>query len=160
MIRLVFCTDKQDWISTVIRWITWSRFSHVALLSPDGRQAIEATHGVGVRLVPADDILRRDQVEVRSLAGDPWLAWQKATAQLGKPYDWRFIYGWLVRRDWQDDSAWACAELIAWATRCFPDDAALASISPRDLYLLTRACIEDARAAESNIIKAEKPHEA
>lgn len=34
--------------------------------------------------------------------------------QVGKAYDWRAIYGWAgAGRDWHDEHAWFCFELIA-----------------------------------------------
>lgn len=137
-LALIFCTDKSDWVSTAIRWLTWWKHSHVGMVSPYAPLVIESTHGVGVREVSMASFLNRDGAEVRYLpCADPARAWDRALSQVGKPYDWRFAWGWLFRRNWQDNRAWACSELIAWAAECVPDEMTLDTISPRDLFLLT-----------------------
>jgi uncharacterized protein YycO len=35
-----------------------------------------------------------------------------AAAQVGKPYDWKSILGFIFRRDWTLDNSWICSELI------------------------------------------------
>lgn len=136
---MIFCTDKSDWISTIIRWITWDRFSHVALVSPDMRWVVEATHGMPVRVVLFDEMMRRDGSELRMVRHpDPDEVWLRALSQVGKPYDEAYIYGWLMRnRYWQDPEKWACAELVAWAGNWF-DASMQSSISPRDLHLISQ----------------------
>jgi uncharacterized protein YycO len=136
---VAFCTDKSDWISTLIRWATWDRFSHVGLVSPDRSAVIEATHGVGVREVPFDEFMLRDGVELRMIPhSDPDDVWARARSQIGKPYDWADVYGILFRqKNWQDTDAWSCAELIAWSGDWFSRDMN-ASISPRDLHLISQ----------------------
>lgn len=137
---VAFCTDKSDWISTLIRWATWDKFSHCALVSPDKSAVIEATHGQPVREVAFDEFMERDGVELRLIPHhDPDDVWARAKSQVGKPYDWAYIYGWLFRqKSWQDLDAWACAELIAWAGEWFSPDLN-ASISPRDLHMISHA---------------------
>ncbi len=36
-----------------------------------------------------------------------------AHAQVGKPYDYTAIAGFLARRDWREDDSWFCSELQA-----------------------------------------------
>lgn len=132
-----FCTDKSDWISTVIRWLTWWKHSHVVLVSPDARQFIEATHGKGVVLGNLCEFLDRDGAELRIIRDhDPDEVWSLALSQVGKPYDWRYTFGWLFHRDWQDPKSWSCSELISWATELFPAEFN-GRISPRDIYLMS-----------------------
>ncbi|PKN71197.1 MAG: hypothetical protein CVU54_01890 [Deltaproteobacteria bacterium HGW-Deltaproteobacteria-12] len=108
-----FSTDKQDFISKVIRLLTWSRFSHVVLISPDKKSYIESTHGAGVRELPIEAFLKKDGVEFGTIYHpDPDKVWQLAKQEIGKPYDSLYIYGWLCRRNWQDDASWACCELV------------------------------------------------
>jgi uncharacterized protein YycO len=38
-------------------------------------------------------------------------AWQ----QVGKPYDFRSILGFLIRRDWRERDSWFCSELVAYS---------------------------------------------
>lgn len=108
-----FSTDKQDWISAIIRKFTWSKFSHVVLINPDCSSFIESTHGVGVRELPIQEFLDRDSVEIGKINHPyPDRVWELARKEIGKPYDSKYVYGWLCRRNWQDDKEWACCELI------------------------------------------------
>lgn len=133
-----FCTDKRDWISAAIRWFTWWKHSHVVLISPDVLHFIESTHGKGVVLGSLTEFICRDGCELRMIPHpDPDAVWARAAGEIGKPYDWRYVYGWLVHRAWQDPAAWSCSELIAWAADLFPDEFS-GRVSPRDVYLLTK----------------------
>ena len=40
---------------------------------------------------------------------------QALRSQIGKPYDYAAIIGFVFRRDWQADNRWFCSELPAWA---------------------------------------------
>lgn len=133
-----FCTDKRDRISTLIRWATWWRHSHVVLVSTDSRYIIEATHGKGVVLSTLKEFLTRDSAEIRGIPHhNPEECWRRALMQVGKPYDWKYTWSWVFRRrDWQDDNAWACSELVAWAGEWFADQAA-GSITARELWLIS-----------------------
>ncbi len=136
-IVLGFCTDKKDWISRVICWFTWSQFAHVVLVSPCSTEIIESTHGKGVVIGSLAEFLARDGAELRRIPHhDPSAAWARALSQVGKPYDWRFPYAWLLRRDWQDPAAWACSELVAWAAEIFEPGFAN-SVTARDLHMVS-----------------------
>jgi len=112
-ILIGFSTDKQDWISGIIRYLTWSKFSHVVLISPDRLSYIESTHGVGVRELPISELLKKGSIEIGTITHPhPDQIWDLAKKEIGKPYDSKYIYGWLFRKNWQDDKKWACCELI------------------------------------------------
>lgn len=133
-----FSTDKQDWISAVIRWATWWRHSHVVLIAPTADHFIESTHGKGVVGGHLAEFMDRDGRELRCIPHpDPQAVWDKAAGQIGKPYDWRYMLGWAFGRDWSDPAAWSCSELIAWAADLFPLDFA-GRITPRDIYMLSK----------------------
>lgn len=100
--------------SWLIRLITWSDWSHVALV--EGDMAIEATWP-RVRRVPLAEIVATHAehvlVDVPAWASADILA--AARRQIGKPYDWTALFGILLHRDWQEQDAWFCSELVAWA---------------------------------------------
>ena len=122
----------------MIRWFTWSPHSHVVLISPCMQFFIESTHRKGVVRGSIRDFMWRDGVEVRVIPHpDPQGVWAVAWSQLGKAYDWKYIYGWLLRRNWQDPTKWSCSELIAWAAKLF-DDEFTSRVSPRDIYLISK----------------------
>lgn len=67
-----------------------------------------------------------------------------ATLQVGRPYDWSALRGWMVRRDWHiDDSRWFGSELVEAAFSAagwslLRDAKRFDRITPRDLLLSTR----------------------
>lgn len=109
MITLQFST-KTSLSSRLIRWATWSAFSHVDLVLPDGR-LLGATARRGVSIRNPEPVARL----VRFTIDAPSAVIDVASTQLGRPYDWSGILGWGLRRDWQEDDSWFCSELIAWA---------------------------------------------
>lgn len=136
--RVLLCTtDKIG--SRIIRAVTWSRWSHAAII--DGNEIIEAVW---------------PRVRVSSLAwaiethprwtvidipvADESAAIAAARSQIGKPYDLWGVLGLGLKRQWQDDDAWWCSELITWAakqggTDLFRPDA-LRRITPEHLWML------------------------
>ena len=117
-ITVGFSHDNKDWISRLIAWLIHGRWSHVVLVSPDGSEYIEAS-GIGkpgVRTKPLELFLAKDNRTLRRIYHPhPDQVWQIASTQLGKGYDWSFLWGWLFRLNMQDKQKWTCNELIAWA---------------------------------------------
>lgn len=113
MIRVLFCRSKRlrSWI---VRAVTWSAWSHVALV--DGDEAIEAVWPA-VRVVPLTQVLEHYSAHVFAAlpCDDPAAALRAARTQLGRPYDWKALVGFLLRRNWEDERAWFCSEFVAWA---------------------------------------------
>lgn len=99
--------------SKVIRWFTWSPYSHVDLVLPDGRLLGATPGGVSIRLPQYDRIARRARFDI------PGMDWEKLAhvlkAQIGKPYDWGALVGLAFRSGrWHDPDRWFCSELIYW----------------------------------------------
>lgn len=113
-IQLMFSTTNKPF-SAVIRAATWSRWSHVALVS--GNHVIEATAWSGVRQVSKAHAVNQtaDYCLVDLPARSPDSIIDAARSQLGKPYDWTGILGLGFHRNWQEDDSWFCSELVAWA---------------------------------------------
>lgn len=105
-----------SWIGRLVSWWTGYKYSHVALVSPDGEWVLESTgtlapYGVQVRAMAS-----RSFDEFRCIRHpDPQAVWEVACSQHGKAYDWGYLIGWPFRRNWQDDDKWSCTELIPWA---------------------------------------------
>lgn len=138
--KLLFCNSNMigSWI---IRKLTFSRWSHVAIV--DGDYVIEAVWP-RVRRVPLAHVIEthRDhefawfhfQCESHELL-DSWTrapetppellpmemvlaamdtAVTFARNQIGKRYDWRALFGLTTpTRDWERPEQWDCAELVA-----------------------------------------------
>lgn len=101
--------------SYLIRWLTFSQWSHVAVISPDGTEAIEATWPRVRRTTPAAIIAAHSAHEWRQIdVPDEAAAWAFAEAQIGKLYDLGGIVALpFQRRDWQSAWRWFCSELAA-----------------------------------------------
>lgn len=133
MITVQFSTTKGIG-SRVIRWVTWSPFSHVDLVLDDGRLLGATTHhGVAIRNAEPTSACARFQVSA------PVDVIAAAHSQIGRPYDWPGIFGYGFRRNWQEEDSWFCSELIAWAFQevGFPLLRAERAyrITPRDLLI-------------------------
>jgi hypothetical protein len=113
-ISLLF-TNSRDALSLAIRAFTWSRWSHVALV--DGDRVIEALAPRGVQVNDTDRVMMRSSAfELVDLpCRDPEAVLTAAASQAGKPYDYTALLAMALRRNWQEEDAWFCSELIAWA---------------------------------------------
>lgn len=143
---LGFSHDRSDWISQIMSWASFGGPSHVVLVSPCGRWFIEAT-GVkspaGVQPpAPLADFLARQRAELRRVAHCyPQAVWDAALSQVGQPYDWGWLVGWIIRnRRWDDPQKWVCSELVSWAMREAGDplfEGHTWHITPGDLYMMS-----------------------
>ena len=136
--RVLLCASNQIG-SHIIRAATWSRWSHAAII--DGDEIIEAVWP-RVRVSPLADALVSHPrwVIIDIPVADEALAIAAARSQVGKPYDLWGVLGLGIKRNWQDDEAWWCSELIPWAakqagTDLFRPDA-LRRITPEHLWML------------------------
>lgn len=111
--KVIYCANNKM-TSWLIRMFTWSRFSHVVFVEDD-ETIIDSTFthsGVQRRLL--SDIYREySTIEVVEMPlPDEQAALAFARSQLGKPYDKTAILGFIFRRNWADEDAWFCNELI------------------------------------------------
>lgn len=113
--RIIFSTNKKIG-SVVIRFGTWSDYSHCDVIGPTGHagKIIGATPGGGVISYSlADRIGMSTKWMIYEVDADPHQVWAYLETQLGKPYDWLGCLGIAFHRDWEDDDKWFCSELIA-----------------------------------------------
>ena len=106
-------------ISKLIKWQTRSIFSHVGVLTDDGK-VLEAIEGSGVRIRDWAEEDKRNTVQftVDGLGQEGWektIAFMKA--QIGKKYDWWAIIRFVSRRYMPDNDHWFCSELVFTAVR-------------------------------------------
>ncbi len=126
----------------IVRWATWGSAGHVGFRLDDGK-VLDACPGMGVSIRDAED---DDSTEYWSIAAPKQTiqdAVDWAKQQVGKPYDWTAIYGMAFRRDWHQDTAWFCSELVtaAFDTVHWPivrDSGRFDRVTPRDLMMATR----------------------
>ena len=100
--------------SRVIEWFTHGAYSHAAWVCADGT-VVSALAGQGVIRTPDLDAAHTDgtPIEIYSVPGVDYAradAW--AATQLGKPYDYRGLFGYLTRKDYQNPAAWFCSEYV------------------------------------------------
>lgn len=139
-ISLLFSTSRHP-MSAVIRACTWSSWSHVAII--DGDEVIEAIAPNGVRRFPvAQCIDHAKRAAIVDLpCRNPSAVIAAADSQLGKPYDYTAIVGLGLRRDWQEDDAWFCSELVAWSFAQAGDSLfrpeVLRRVTPQHLWMLS-----------------------
>jgi len=138
-VSLLF-TNSADIFSRAIRVATWSRWSHVALV--DGDRVIEAYPQRGVQIIDTDEVARRSReyALVDLPCREPEAVLSSAASQSGKPYDYTAIVGLGLHRDWQEDDAWFCSELVAWAFAQAGEplfrDEAIRRVTPQHLWML------------------------
>lgn len=137
--KILLCRSRTigSWL---IRLVTWSDWSHVAVI--DGEHAIEAVWP-RVRRVPLADVMAQHTAceIVEFSCTDVDAAIRAARSQIGKPYDLTALVGLLAHRDWQEDDRWFCSELAAWSfaqagTPLFRHDA-VHRITPQHLWMLS-----------------------
>jgi uncharacterized protein YycO len=140
-LQLLFCTNPRNPLSWMIRVGSWSRWSHVAIVS--GQSVIEAVAIDGVSQRPIADRQRQDlrwQL-VDFACPNPDGVIEAARSQIGKPYDYTGVLGVGLHRDWQQDDAWFCSELVAWAFQeagcALFRPGATRRITPQDLWMLS-----------------------
>lgn len=106
--------------SVGIRALTWSSFSHVEAVDypfATGHEVFGASLKHGVSYVPLEERVRQSSLlgVYRIQCTDEQRArfWIFLWRQQGKGYDWSALVGIPMRRNFQQDDRWFCAELIA-----------------------------------------------
>jgi hypothetical protein len=127
---IVIFARNDSWISRLIRLMTRSHWSHVAILDRDDLHVIEARGGHGVEI---NHLLcfqsRYKTIEYRYIPGEP----DKAKQHIGKPFDNDGIKGILFRSFKHCPNSWFCSELVAHAAHAIPD-ANAHKHTPESLY--------------------------
>lgn len=118
---------KSFFPSKIIRWVTWSDFSHVALMFPsvDGKVYEAWESGVRVTASLSDQHEPFTEVIVKYIrvTGDQHdKILDACISQLGKPYDWTgcFRFSPLARLvmkhapQYEEQAKWFCSCLLGW----------------------------------------------
>lgn len=131
-------------LSPIIRFLTWSQWSHVAIQLDDGR-VFEAI-GSGVRCTTLEDCISRmsnhtfvylDKVDdIKRIYAECWII-----EQIGKKYDWGALFGFLFKRNFQSPNKWFCSELAAEFCKKLgyriANEEQLNRVTPQFLYMIT-----------------------
>lgn len=137
MITLQFVTSTWSPASAFIRYWTFSEYSHVDFVMPDG-QLLGSHLSGGVKVRPAN--YAHFSKVLRVTADVPDSVLEAAVSQIGKPYDWQAIVNFFAQRDWREDDSWFCSELVAWSFEkagypLFNPATQVWRLTPRDLLL-------------------------
>lgn len=99
--------------SIAIRAFEGGQASHCGAVQP-GRRVIDATWPHGVRIRSMEEFLNGREIvdDIALPVPDEAAAEQFLCAQLGRPYDLTFLISFLLWRDLNDPSRWACSELL------------------------------------------------
>lgn len=113
---LIFTRTRRAMLDLPIRAFEGSDASHVGCRIDD--QVIDSAFAQGGVLEHDYDawIGRREvvaEVPVELVPGAAELADRWLRSQIGKPYDWSAIVGFLAWRDWNEPDSWYCSELAA-----------------------------------------------
>lgn len=114
--KLVLCTHHRSFTAWFLRFVMWSKWSHSAIYDEERCCVYDSTfiHG-GVKKWSEKEFFANNPIfELRPADVPPervpesrnWLE-----NQLGKPYDWTALLGFISRRKWQEDDSWFCSEL-------------------------------------------------
>lgn len=113
-IRVALFAESVSPISKLIEWETRSKYCHAAIVCRDG-SVVEAIEGVGVhRLTGLKTVKAPDHIDLFAVGSmcSADLVEAFLQAQIGKPYDWPDLFGFLTRDGKNEDrGAWFCSEL-------------------------------------------------
>lgn len=107
---------NSGFISRAIGWETWGAggsWSHVEFKLHDAYMGSQAPDGVQIRPLNYCDTTSEFHCSV-SVTGDQYRkVMYFLFQQKGKPYDYKSILGFLIKRDWRATDSWFCSELVA-----------------------------------------------
>lgn len=144
MITLQFVCDTAI-SSKIIAWFGAGNFSHVDVVMPDGQLLGARSDAIGgkppgVQIRPAgyDNFALKVQFTLPASQTEVADCYAFLMKQIGKPYDFTAIAGFIAGRDWRQQDSWICSELAAAALEA-------AHILPA-LYVPTNKITPDALA--------------
>jgi hypothetical protein len=118
-VRLQF-SRQPNLLSSVIAWESGAPLSHVDAILPGGmllgaRSNVIGGKPAGVQIRPPDyaKFALRVVFNVPATDAQESAFYNFLHSQIGKPYDNLAILGFATGRDWRNDGAWICSELIA-----------------------------------------------
>jgi hypothetical protein len=138
MITLVF-TSKRSIGSILVRLFTWSSWSHVGFLTPDG-DIIEAQFRGGVRRVSLSNMLKgtNKHAFVNFKDYDPVEFQRILLTKIGSKYDIFGAIGIGLKKKLGIKDAYSCGDLIAWGFQAMGKplfrESELVKISQEDLW--------------------------
>lgn len=124
--------------SLLVRLATWSRWSHVGIITPDGTHVVESVLGAGVRKVHIEQFQRLyPKTYIGRMPNDD--QWESRLYEhIGKKYDLLALAGIFFRnRKWNSGNRWFCSELVAYVSGVFRENK-LARVTPEMCFKITK----------------------
>jgi hypothetical protein len=119
MIRLQFVRGRGI-SSTAIAWMSAGLFSHVDSILPDGSllgsrsdRILGIDPGVQIRPPNYEKWKHRVVFQLAATAVQTDAFYRFLQEEIGKPYDKLAIVGFAISRNWREEGAWFCSELVA-----------------------------------------------
>jgi uncharacterized protein YycO len=118
MIRLAFRLGL-GWTSRLIARFSAGHLSHVDVKLPNGKllgarsDNVGGGEGVRERPDPYEPVAKMVYFEIEATPEQLAKFYGFLYDQLGKPYDHLAILAFIWNRNWRDDDAWYCSELVA-----------------------------------------------
>jgi hypothetical protein len=137
-LQLAFTASNSPF-SWLIRFFTWSPYSHVDFYDQEAGILIGAIPLKGVVARPAEKVFRdSSKVAIYEVDVDSEVVSSIIRREIGKSYDWSAIFGFLFKRDWEKPDRWECSELVSYcvlkAGKVLFNER-LNRITPRDLVI-------------------------
>lgn len=139
MVQVIFSRRHHPG-SVLLRTFMWSPWSHCGIVTTNDT-VIQATTA-GVVETPLQQFKdHSSKWAIVEYDADYAAVMIAAQEQLGKKYDWAGCAGIALHRDWTDDDAWFCSELVAYTlaqggAELFRLEAK--RITPQHLWMLNR----------------------
>jgi len=111
--KVLFVYNTFSISSWLIRFFTFSKFSHVAIKISD-TVIVDSTLASGVRAITTKEFIKHypKYVELDVYIPNENLAKDFLLSQIGKPYDLTAIFGMVLQRKWHEEDSWFCSELL------------------------------------------------
>lgn len=145
-LKIIFTNSKMP-LSPIIRAVTWSDFSHMAIIINETEIIHSDFHGVRIEPLAALQGRSKNWMIVEYPCARPEDVIEACKTQLGKPYDFSGLIGIAIRNvDLQDDSKWWCSELPAYgghiSKQPFFQEEYLHRIAPQNWLMLPHAVLQ------------------
>lgn len=130
-------------LSKLVRFVTRSRWSHVAIVDIDKGVVIESIGGKGVQETPiASFESRYTKVEYTTIRHrTPNKVLEIARQQLGKSYDIPWVFKYFFNRRGTNEKRFTCSELVIYCIekggRKIFRDKSYDRVTPQDIYQLS-----------------------